>query len=264
MRKTNETGCVHLVGAGPGDPELLTVKALRCLQEADVVVYDRLVSREVLELIPAGVTRIFAGKAPGAHHMDQAAINDLLARLARAGYQVVRLKGGDPFVFGRGGEEALFLARRRIPFRVVPGITAAAACATYAGFPLTHRGLARHVHLVAGHCREDQPLALDWDRLADPEATLAVYMGLANAAELSRRLQAAGLPGDTPAAVVENGATTDQRCLRTTLAELPRTLRREEVRPPAMLFVGQVVRLARLLDWYLPAPVEAAGARHHG
>jgi len=246
------TGCVYLVGAGPGDPDLLTVKALRLVQNADVVVYDRLVSDEVLALIPAGVTRIYAGKAPGRHHMPQQQISDLLVQLGRGGYQVVRLKGGDPFIFGRGSEEATTLARHHVPFEVVPGITAAAACTAYAGIPLSHRGLANDIHFITGHCRDDQPLELDWKRLADPQATLAIYMGMANLPQLCRELEAAGLPADTPAAAIENGTTRRQRRLLSRLSDLPRAANEFALRSPAMLVIGRVVELAQVLDWFVP------------
>lgn len=246
----NSKATVFLVGAGPGDPDLLTVKALRLLREADVVVYDRLVDGAVLDLIPAGVTRIAAGKASGCHSLSQDDINALLVRLALADYRVVRLKGGDPFVFGRGGEEAVYLQRHGVRFEVVPGITAASACSAYAGIPLTHRGMSRGVRLVTGHCRDDRPLDLDWARLADPDATLVIYMGLANIGEISTRLIAAGLDGGTPAAAVAQGTTPRQRSCFTTLAQLPATLQREGFEAPVTLIIGKVVQLADTLAWF--------------
>ena len=245
-----ETGKVFLVGAGPGDPDLLTVKALRLLQEADVVVYDRLVSDEVLALVPAGVSRIFVGKSPGNHPASQASVNETLVRLARKGHRVVRLKGGDPFVFGRGGEEAQHLVRNRIRFEVVPGVTAALACAAYAGIPLTHRGLAHSLRFVAGHCRDDMPLDLDWNGLADPDTTLVFYMALMNLAEIRSRLIDAGLPGSTPAAIVESGTTQRQRTIPTTLDELVRAARSRRVATPAIVVVGRVAELAAELAWF--------------
>ena len=167
---------VYLVGAGPGDPELLTLQAARVLGQADAVVYDRLVGAGVLDLVPRGAMRIFVGKASSAHHLSQAEINDLLLRLARPGRVVVRLKGGDPFVFGRGSEEAAYLAAHGVPFQVVPGITAAAGCAAAAGIPLTHRGLASGVRFLTGHCRVGLGLDLNWQSLADPDTTLVVYL----------------------------------------------------------------------------------------
>jgi uroporphyrin-III C-methyltransferase len=248
----NKTGKVFLVGAGPGDPELLTVKAARVLEEADVVVYDRLVSQDVLQLVAPGVSKIFVGKAPGNHHASQNNINEMLVRLARAGHRVVRLKGGDPFVFGRGGEEALHLVRHGVDFEVVPGITAALACGAYAGIPLTHRGLARHLHFVAGHCRGDLPLDLNWDALADADATLVFYMALTNLKEVRKRLLKAGLAGDTPAALVESGATQRQRCLNTTLDGVVRSAREHRISAPAVLIVGRVAALAPELSWFTP------------
>lgn len=246
----NSKAIVSLVGAGPGDPDLLTVKALRLLRTADVVVYDRLVGQAILELIPPGVTRISAGKASGNHGMRQEEINTLLVRLAQADHRVVRLKGGDPFVFGRGSEEAQHLHRHGIEFEVVPGITAAAACSAYAGIPLTHRGLSRGVRLVTGHCRDDAPLDLDWDCLADPDATLVVYMGLANAEEIAAQLMAAGLDPATPAAAVANGTTPQQRTCLTTLAVLPEALRTAGLVAPVTLIIGKVVQLADSLQWF--------------
>ncbi len=247
------TGRVYLVGTGPGDPELLTVKAWRLLQDSDVVVYDRLVSDEILEQIPPGVSRINVGKRSGHHPVPQPEINALLRRLAEAEHAVVRLKGGDPFVFGRGSEEAAYLARHRIPFEVVPGITSASAVSAYAGIPLTHRGLASGVQFVTGHSQAGQELDLDWRTLADPDRTLVIYMGLANIEYITRELIAAGLPATTPAAAIEQGTTARQRRLLTTLAELPRTVREAGVAPPVLFVVGRVVTLAEALDWFAPA-----------
>lgn len=252
----SEEACVYLVGAGPGDPDLLTLKAHRLLQEADVVVYDRLVSGEILDLIPTGASRIFVGKAAGNHHMRQEDINELLANLGRRARKVVRLKGGDPLIFGRGSEEALHLARHGVRFEIVPGITAASACTTYAGIPLTHRGLAGSARFVAGHCRADQPLDLDWDRLADPDTTLVIYMGLASLAEIQASLITAGLAADTPAALIENGSTPRQRRLLTRLDGLAATAVSERVVSPALVVIGKVVALAGEMDWFDTAQAE--------
>lgn len=243
-------GRVHLVGAGPGDPDLLTVKALRLIQEAALVVYDRLVSEEIMALIPPGAERIYAGKARGRHHLAQDTINELLLSLARSGRDVLRLKGGDPFVFGRGSEEALFLARHDVPFEVVPGISAAAGCSTYAGIPLTHRGLSTGVRFVTGHLREDRSLDLNWPTLADPDITLAVYMGLQALPEIAARLMEAGLSGDTPAAAVESGTTPRQRRVIGTLATLQDLARDAGLQAPTLLIIGKVVSLAHELDWF--------------
>ncbi|GAB6054028.1 hypothetical protein JCM17960_28480 [Magnetospira thiophila] len=250
--KETKSPCVSLVGAGPGDPDLLTVKALRLIQSADVVVYDRLVSDEIMELIPAGATRIFAGKAALHHHMKQGDINETLVNLARSGRRVVRLKGGDPFIFGRGSEEAMYLAEHGICFEIVPGITASAGCTAYAGIPLTHRGLSTGVRIVTGHVREGEELDLDWQGLADPNTTLVVYMGLTNVARISRELIAHGLPPETPAAAVQSGTTPRQRAAASTLAELPEMLEREQFKAPSLLVIGKVVSLANTLAWKIP------------
>lgn len=252
---------VFLVGAGPGDPELLTVKALRLLKQADVVVYDRLVSLDIMNRVPAGIPRIFVGKSDGHHPIPQSEINQILVRLARRHYRVVRLKGGDPFIFGRGGEEAQYLASHRVSFEVVPGITAAVACADYAGIPLTHRGLSSSVRFVTGHCRADLPLALDWHRLAEPDTTLVVYMGLANIGEITQKLIGAGLAQETPAAVIERGTTSQQRRIITTLGELNDRVIELDVRAPALVVIGRVVTLAHELEWFIPEPESDFGQR---
>lgn len=247
-------GRVALVGAGPGDPELLTVKAQRLLKEAEVVVFDRLVSPEILNLIPAGTTRIYAGKALSRHHLAQDEINSLLVSLARTGRLVVRLKGGDPFVFGRGSEEAEYLARHGVPFEVVPGITSASGGSTYAGIPLTHRGHATGVRYVTGHCKENEDLAHDWRSLADPDTTLVVYMGLTNLDQITRQLMAAGMPADTPAAAVENATTPRQRRVIGTVGSLPTLVADAGLAPPTIVIIGKVVSLAGVLDWYQTGP----------
>jgi len=243
-------GFVSLVGAGPGDAELLTVKALRLLQQADVVVYDRLVSEDILGLIPAGVGRIAVGKSPGKHCVPQHQINDILVGLARAGRRIVRLKGGDPYLFGRGGEEVLALNRHNIAFEVVPGVTAASGCGACSGIPLTHRGLSRGVHFITGHFSNDEPLDIDWARIADPESTLVIYMGLANLARISVSLIDAGLPASTPAAAVENGTTIRQRRVLSTLTGLDAAVKDAGLNAPVMIIIGAVVSLAHELDWF--------------
>jgi len=243
---------IYLVGAGPGDPDLLTVKAQRLIRTADTVVYDRLVSREILNLIPDSVSRVYVGKATNRHTLSQTEINALLVELGRKRQRVVRLKGGDPFIFGRGGEEALALARNDIPFEVVPGITAAQACAAYAGIPLTHRGLARGVHFLTGHCKENEALELDQAALSDPGQTLVIYMGLANLPQILRALSEAGRLEDEPAAVVERGTTSRQRNIITTLGELQQAVERHAIASPAMLIIGAVVSLAEELEWFMP------------
>ena len=243
--------CVYLVGAGPGDPELLTVKALRLIQQADVLVYDRLVSAEVLARVPAGITRVYVGKAPGNHHMAQRDINQLILALARKHRHVVRLKGGDPFIFGRGGEEADYLVRHGIQFEYVPGITAAAACSGYAGIPLTHRGVASSVRLITGHCRADHPLDLNWRSLADADTTLVFYMGLANLQQLQRELIRAGLADTTPAAAIENGTTPQQRRCLSSLGHIAEDVADMAITSPALIIIGRVVDFADRLDWFI-------------
>ncbi len=244
MGAMNATKPVYLVGAGPGDPELLTVKAVRLLEEADVVVYDRLVTQDVLDLIPRGTSRIYVGKANGRHHVVQDEINALLVRLARSGRTVVRLKGGDPFVFGRGSEEADYLRRHGVPVKVVPGITAAFGCAAAVGIPLTHRGLASGVRFVTGHRRDDAPLDLNWESLADPDTTLVIYMGLSTLDEIAHRLVEAGLAPNTPAAAIANGTTRAQKVCCATLADLPGKVREAGFAAPVLTIIGRVVGLA--------------------
>ncbi|HLO77075.1 MAG TPA: uroporphyrinogen-III C-methyltransferase [Magnetospirillum sp.] len=250
-------GRVALVGAGPGDPDLLTVKALRLIQSARVVVYDRLVSAEIMALVPAECERIYAGKQSALHHLPQHQINQTLIELARAGRDVVRLKGGDPFVFGRGSEEAEALAAAGVPFEVVPGISSASGCTTYAGIPLTHRGLAQSVRLVTGHWREGQALDYDWPLLADPNCTLVIYMGLTHLPDIAAKLIEAGLSADIPAAAVENGTTPRQRRVIGTLGSLPALVAQAGMKPPTLVIVGRVVTLAGSLDWYGASHPEA-------
>ena len=254
---------VAIVGAGPGDPELLTLKALRLLGEADAVVYDRLVSGEIRKLIPPGAMQVFVGKASNCHPTPQDEINDLIVRLARGGRRVVRLKGGDPFVFGRGSEEAEYLSLHGIPFEIVPGITAASGCASAAGIPLTHRGLATGVRFVTGHRRHDDELDLNWSSLADPDTTLVVYMGLANLTTIRDRLIAAGLPAETPAAAIANGTTPEERICCCKLADLPDRVLTDDLKPPVMLVIGRVVALAEAWGAVGGLPVGVPGAHDY-
>lgn len=237
-------GSVTLVGAGPGDPELLTVRAVRVLQGAEVVVHDRLVSAEILALVPRTAARIDVGKVPGGPAMTQDRITALLVEAARAGWRVVRLKGGDAGVFGRGGEEIESLRRYGIPVDVVPGITAATGCAAAAGIPLTHRRLAQACVLVAGTRAEGAPEP-DWAALARPGQTVVVYMGVGNAGVIAASLMAAGRAPETPVAIIENGTRPDQRVVRATLGSLARTMAEAAIRNPALLVVGEVAAFAR-------------------
>jgi uroporphyrin-III C-methyltransferase / precorrin-2 dehydrogenase / sirohydrochlorin ferrochelatase len=238
-----DTGRVSLVGAGPGDPELLTLRAARALREADLIVYDKLVDPSMLEYARRDARRIFVGKSKGDHTLPQAEINALLVAEAKAGRHVVRLKGGDPFVFGRGGEELDALVAAGIQVEVVPGITAATGCAAYAGFPLTHRDHASSVVFVSGHSK-DGFSDLDWRALANPRQTVVVYMGVSAAGEVASRLIDAGLGDSTPIAIVENGTRWDQRVIKGALHEAADLIRSHGVAGPALLVIGEVTRAA--------------------
>lgn len=247
-------GTVHLVGAGPGDPELLTLRAARLLANADAVVYDHLVGPQVLELVGRNAERIYVGKERSRHSMAQGDINTLLVTLARAGRRVVRLKGGDPFVFGRGGEELQVLAAEGIPFEVVPGITAACGVASYAGIPLTHRDFAQSCTFVTGHLK-DGSCDLDWPALARPRQTVVIYMGLSGLATICAQLIGHGLPPDWPAAVVAQGTLATQQVVCATLATLADAVAREGLQSPCLTIVGEVVRLRDELSWFGARPL---------
>ena len=240
---------VTLVGAGPGDPELLTVKAARAIAAARLVLYDKLVSREILALLPPEADRVYVGKECAHHSLPQDAIIELMLRLARSGRPVLRLKGGDPYTFGRGGEEAQALAEAGVPFEVIPGISAAQGAAAAAGIPLTHRDHASSVLCVTGHLRAEagEPLALDWPALARSRQTLVVYMGLASLPVLSAQLIHHGLPAQTPAAIVERATLAAQRTLVGTLQSLPALAQEARIQAPALIVIGSVVSLHAVL-----------------
>ncbi|HEY5700563.1 MAG TPA: siroheme synthase CysG [Gammaproteobacteria bacterium] len=243
------TGEVYLVGAGPGDPDLLTSRAIRLMQKADVIVHDRLVSDAVLELARRDAPRIYAGKSRSNHTIPQESINQLLVRLAKEGKRVLRLKGGDPFIFGRGGEEIDSLADEGIPFQIVPGITAASGCAAYAGIPLTHRDYAQSCVFVTGHLK-DGNINLDWEALAKPQQTIVVYMGLVGLPTICQELVKRGLAPDLPAALIEQGTKPHQRIFTGTLTSLPDIVERADVRAPTLTIIGEVVKLQDKLKWF--------------
>jgi len=248
-------GEVYLVGAGPGDPDLLTFRALRLMQKADVVVYDNLVSKPIVDMTRRDAERIYVGKKRDDHTLRQEQINELLVRLAKEGKRVLRLKGGDPFIFGRGGEEIETLAAEGIPFQVVPGITAASGVSAYAGIPLTHRDHAQSCIFVTGHLK-DGSMNLDWDALARPKQTIVVYMGLHGLATLCAELVAHGLSGATPIAIVQQGTTKNQRVVTGTLATLPDNAEVGGLHAPTLIIVGSVVTLRRKLAWFNPEKSE--------
>lgn len=242
-------GEVYLVGAGPGDPDLLTFRALRLMQRADVVVYDRLVGNDILTLVRRDAERVYVGKLPKQHTMVQEDISQLLVDLALEGKRVLRLKGGDPFIFGRGGEEIEKLAAHDIPCQVVPGITAAAGCAAYAGIPLTHRDHAQTCMFVTAHGK-DGVLGLDWEVLARPAQTVAVYMGLSNLGTLAREISARGVDPATPAAIIDNGTRENQRVVIGTVGTLEAKAIAADLKGPAIIIIGSVVTLHDTLQWF--------------
>ncbi len=247
----DKMGEVYLVGGGPGDPDLLTFRALRLMQQADIVVYDRLVAKAVLDLVRRDAERLYVGKERDNHAMPQEDINKLLARLAKEGKRVVRLKGGDPFIFGRGGEEIETLAQEGVPFQVVPGITAASGSASYAGIPLTHRDYAQSCVFVTGHLK-DGTVNLNWQMLAQPQQTVVFYMGLKGLATICRQLTAHGVSPDMPAALVQQATTWRQRVFTGTLATLPAVVETAKPKPPTLIIVGEVIKLHEKLAWFEP------------
>ncbi len=237
-------GEVVLLGAGPGDPELLTLKAYRLLKEADCVVYDRLVSDDIMAMVSESVEKIYVGKKQSEHTLDQIDINQLLVDKARSGKKVARLKGGDPFIFGRGGEEVQDLLKAGVACRVVPGITAASACTTYSGIPLTHRDFVHGCTFVTGHLQDGpdgQQLSLPWDVLAREDHTLVVYMGIKTSPILSRELIKHGLPGKTPVGLIRQGTTENHQTYRTTIENLSEFIKDNEIKSPTLIVIGNVV-----------------------
>lgn len=239
-RRAFMAGEVVLVGAGPGDPELLTVRAHNIIREANCVIYDRLVSEEIMALVDPQAEQVYVGKQCSDHALPQEKINELLIEKARQGLKVARLKGGDPFIFGRGGEEVQALLKAGIACRVVPGVTAASACTTYSGIPLTHRDFVHGCTFVTGHFKNDR-LDLPWEALAREDHTLVIYMGIKTAPQLSEALMQHGLPGSIPVALISNGTTANHQTLRTTLADLPVFIQQHSIKPPTLIVVGKVV-----------------------
>ncbi len=246
---TVQSGEVYLIGAGPGAADLLTFRALRLMQQGDVILYDNLVSEDILELTRRDADKIYVGKKRSDHSLPQTSINQLLADLARQGKRVVRLKGGDPFIFGRGGEEIETLMQQGIPFQVVPGITAASGCATYAGIPLTHRDHSQSCTFVTGHLKDDT-INLNWEQLARPNQTIVIYMGLVGLSNICQSLIEHGCAETHPVAVIQQGTTHNQKVLTGTLATMSDIINNETISPPTLVIIGTVVNLHQQLDWF--------------
>ena len=260
----NQPGICYLVGAGPGDPGLMTVRGMECLRRADVVFYDHLVSVDILDEVSATAERIYVGKQPGRHTLAQEQINRLLCRTVRVGHVVVRLKGGDPFVFGRGGEEALALAQAGLRFELVPGVTAGVAAAAYAGIPVTHRGISAAVTFVTGHESSDKDQhQTNWHEIARSSHTLCIYMGVRNLAAICARLMLHGRSPQEPAAVVEWGTLPRQRCVTGTLLDIAAKSVEQDLESPALIIVGEVVNLRGALKWFEKSPQGSNGHRHN-
>ena len=251
IHSLDEEGEVYLVGAGPGDPDLLTFRALRLMQRADVVLYDRLVSDEIVAMVRRDAEKIYVGKEKSNHAVPQRDINRLLVELAKEGKRVLRLKGGDPFIFGRGGEEIKDLFEEKIAFQVVPGVTAAAGCGAYAGIPLTHRDFSQSVSFVTGHLK-DGTFNLNWNLLSQPNQTVVIYMGLTGLEIISQKLIEHGVSHDMPAALIQQGTTRNQRVITGTLSNLHDRVKAEEIVAPTLVIIGEVVTLRDQLRWFNP------------
>ncbi|WP_163099832.1 uroporphyrinogen-III C-methyltransferase [Peribacillus alkalitolerans] len=243
-------GKVYLVGAGPGDPELITLKAINCIKKSDVILYDRLVNKELLSYAKKGADLIYCGKLPNYHTMKQETIHHFLIRYAKSGKIVTRLKGGDPFVFGRGGEEAEALAKHNIPFEIVPGITSGIAAAAYAGIPVTHRDVSSSVALITGHHKDDKLEGVKWEGLANGVDTLAIYMGVSNLPYIREQLLKYGKSQDTPVALVQWGTTNIQKTVTGTLRTIVDIVREKNIQNPSMIIIGEVVRYREKIKWF--------------
>ena len=252
------SGRVYLVGAGPGDPELLTLRAVRLLQQTEVIVYDHLVSAAVLDFVSPTAERIYAGKRRNEHTLRQEQINALLVKLGSEGKHVVRLKGGDPFIFGRGGEELQALAAHGIAFEVVPGVTAASGVSSYAGIPLTHRDYAQSCLFVTGHLK-DGTADLDWPSLVRVNQTVVIYMGLSGLSEICHQMMRHGAPSSLPIAVVQDGSIATQRVVTGTLADMPERVARAGLKSPCLTIIGHVVKLHDSLAWFKPQVIAITG-----
>jgi uroporphyrin-III C-methyltransferase/precorrin-2 dehydrogenase/sirohydrochlorin ferrochelatase len=248
---TPEFGEVYLVGAGPGDPDLLTFRALRLLQQAEVIIYDRLVSEQILDLARRDADLVYVGKERDKHTLPQEGINQMLVRIAKKGKRVLRLKGGDPFIFGRGGEEIETLMEEGIPFQVVPGITAATGAASYSGIPLTHRDYAQSALFVTGHLK-DGSMNLNWNALVQPNQTVVVYMGLLGVKQLCEKLIEHGMRPQMPIALVQQATTANQRVFIADLNTMPEKVEKEDIKPPTLIIIGEVVKLHEKLAWFMP------------
>jgi len=254
MRKNGEKnmalGKVYLVGAGPGDPKLLTVKAVELIKEADVVIYDRLVGEEILNLAPEKAEKLYVGKRTGKHEVPQDKITELIIEKAQAGGKIVRLKGGDPFIFGRGGEEAEALVEKAIEFEVVPGISSSVAAPMYAGIPLTHRDYAASVAIITGHRAGDSEKPIEWVKIAKAVDTMVILMGVESLEDIVRKMLEGGISNIKPVAIVESGTYPQQRTLISTLGKIVKEAEKKQIKPPSVIVIGEVATLGRKLAWF--------------